>query len=532
MTQLADPLIPAMAKPVVDSIDADLLEALAAAPATLTLAAPVDALQVATDSGWVDSDDLVGAARLWNRAGGAAGDGEFRIDYGASAGAALLSDGLLSELLQASDMPFTAVYLGGLVGGRGELGYDPPTAASRGHLAHGGPARTRGVRTACEAIREQAGDLISDGPHEALLDAVDLVAQGDGWLPNHAELAEEDVRGTGGSDVDPVARHQSPSLWSIVHNERSQSGRRIMPFTRAARADSLHHPHLPDATDRWPGLTDDEWNQLLCYQVACVATSGHLPLFNLPLEYWNDRIDPDQVPTPQCVRFLRRAMAALRDTDWCAQFLAFGRAERPLKHIASRDTTANPLSWVQKINPRIVEAVGPPGMPVYNPGGGWSDGWSDGWATGAATPTTGAGGAHVAFDVPKVLASMWRDPGSTDLCLVLTNWTNAAAAWQGQFHPRRYADWGTGQFSDGWSDGWATGVGYRIDHLRSSFSAWSDGWSDAWGGAAGEEEIAAGLHGPISVECSGTAGTRSGQSIFLAAMPPYSIHAYRFRQET
>jgi len=136
--------------------------------------------------------------------------------------------------------------------------------------------------------------------------------------------------------------------------------------------------------------------------------------------------------------------------------------------------------------------------------------------------------------VPKVLASFWGAPGTTDLCAMFMNWTKDPAGWQGQFVPGRYASWGahgTGMFSDGWSDGWYRGPGYRIDQLRGEGSGWSDGWSAGWGGSRGELAIASGLHAPISVECSGTAGTRTGQQIFLGAMPPYSVHAYRFRQE-
>jgi len=522
-----DPTATVLTAPLSAAIDADLAAELVAAPATVTPLVHVDALQVAEGSGWVPAADLEGSGRLWTRGGMPAVAGEFRIDYGSAVGQALLTDTLLAELL--GSWPFDGVHLAGLLSGRGEPGYDPPEG-DPAHLAHGGAYRSTGIRAAVAATRALSNpipDLTSDGIREPLVDTVDLVTEGDGWLPGHGELAEEDLLALGVSDVDLVARHMSPPLAAIVYHETAQAGRLVQPFTRATRSDSLHHPYAG-----WTGLTDDEWNQLLAFQVATVGIAGHLPLLPLPLEHYNDRLDPDAAE-PHCVRFARKIFAALRDTTWCAQFLGFGRMETPLVHVAARTVTTNPLSWAKKISPRIWDACGIPGVPRYRAGGGWSDGWSDGWATGPETPTTGAGAVHVDFDVPCVLASFWRDPGTTDLGLILANWTNASAAWQGTFGLSRYAGWGNpGMFSDGWSDGWYRGPRYRIDELRGEGSAWSDGWSDGWGGGPPSEvEIASDLRAAISVECSGTAGTRTDQTIFLGAMPPYSVHAYRFRQE-
>lgn len=543
-----------LSAPLADAINSDLAAALAAEAALGTLRIGTRADGLTVPAGWATATDEASSARLWDRAGRARGTaGEFRVDYGSALGQALLTDTLYRAL--ARDWSFAGFDLGGMLGGQGERGYDPP-ATTRGHYPHGGAYRTAGVRasiqrlTAEVATHDLASFVVGDAAQEYVLGDVDLLGEGEQLLPNQAELAAETFQALGVSDVDPVSRDLTPALWAGAYGERSQTGRRVMPFTTAPLATSIFHPHLGSA--KWPGLTSAEWNQLLCYSLACVAISGHVPVLEMPMEFYAHRVLPDsQEP---CVRFLDQVFRALRDTDWCAQFLAFGRAELPLTHAeprigaygmllisdsggatsatSSRAVATNPFSWVKKIAPSIVQQVGPPGLPVYRGHGAWSDGFSDGWSHGPETPATGHGAMHQAFDVPAVLASFWRDRTTTDLGLVLMNWTSAPAAWEGRFTSRRYADWGSGRFSDGFSDGWATGPRYRVDSLPGPTRSWSDGFSDGWGRTSEPITLATGLSVTTRLDFSGTAGAVSGSTLFCGPMPAYSVRCYRIRQES
>ena len=376
----------------------------------------------------------------------------------------------------------------------------------------------------------------------------DLALEGAQILPNLAEHAAQLLEGN--SDVPTSARNWSPALWAAVYSERSQSGRAVMPLLDAARDTSLYHPWHPEANgNAFPGLTATELNQLIAFDFACVASAGHKPLLSMPVEFFASRLDA--ASGEPCLDFVRQVSHTLTDTDWCAGFLGFGIMEAipeagsdwdpndwDPEDFGAHDLTENPFSWVKKINPNIVEKVGPPGLPRYVASQDWDPAdWddSDFAAEPATDVTTGWGAMHRAFKVPKVLASFWRDRAG-DLCLVLMNWTAAAANWQGRFSPWDVEGWGGSFDPADWAaadwDTWPLWSLERLDHGLFDWNA--NDWDPAdWGGTPSATMIAASVSGQAYLCCSGTEGaTDASGNLFLGPMPAYSIRAYRFRQVT
>lgn len=543
---LSDTLATSLRAPLSRSIDEVLAAELETARAAggLKLSTHTDGLATGADDGWAAPADAGTAVELHDRNGQPRGGGtELRFDFGSARAQELLPQTLHKEL--ARDYPFDGLHLDGALGGRGELGYDPATG-DRAHVPHGGRYRTLGLRrfldNARASMRAQGrdGSLISSVPHECLADGVDLIEEGQGLLPNHAELAEETLLALGvtNADVDPTARHMSPPLLSIVYGEKLQAGRLAMPFTTAPLAGNAWHAESG-------GLTLEQWNQLLCFSLACVVVSGHTPLMTLPIEFNSYRVPADsQEP---CARFARMCHRALTDQTWAAPWLCGGIAEHPLDRGFGSAWSAgfsagwggpqlttwiNPFSWVKQISSHIVQQVGPPYLPRYSPGAAFSAGWSAGWQVAPKTPTTGWGGMHVAFPVPRVLSSFWRQRSTGDLLLMLFNPSAEPSQWIGRFLPWRVAGWG-GPFSRGFSEGWSRSPSYRVDRLNARHSPWSLGWSGGFGGDgnSGTTTMATGLSGELSVRCSLTEATVSGKALYLGQVPAYSIQAYRFRQE-
>ena len=537
---LTDPTATVITKPAASVIDADLSAALAAEAllGTLVLAAYLDGLTVAVGSGWVESTDLTGAMRLFDRAGVARVADTFAVDLG-TPGAEAIAERILAEVLA---LPFEAVHMDGASGGTVELGYDPP-AGDRGHLPHGGEHWTKGVRRLFAAARTAgAASVTTTTVQEHVIGSVDLASEGDTMLPFHAEMADT----ASPADVDPASRNQSPPLWSIVYGENSQAGRLVMPMLQAALATSVFHPYEPGSTDRWPGITAEELHDAICLSIACAVMAGHTPMHQLRHALHEFRMvqgtnDPATV-------FAEHAQQALTDLHWTARFLTHGRAELPLVTDGSdwgrdwsadwggtRETKTNPFSAFRKVSPLIHDDVAPPLLPRIQTAGDWGPDWGPDFNTGDATDeTVGQAQQARAFPVPKVLHVMRRDRRTGDLCLIVCNWTGTAATMAGAFQPRLYG--GTdGDFNNDWSADWDRGQAFRVDRLHGGGSDWSNDFGPDWGGTGDPDPLpmGTGLRGAMSLSCSGTEATTSaaGDVLFLGAVPARTIQAYRIQWE-
>lgn len=543
---IRDPEASPIPSPVVASVDAALVATLATAKTTqpLDTIAHTDALAQPAGSGWLDDvqADAPGAI-LRDLAGVPLTDeGEIRLDLGAPSATGILPASLHAELARDADMD--GVYLDGVGSGRGEPSYDPhEDPAAREHVPHGGDYGRQGTRAMAAQAKAEvmgeggAGHIVATATHEGLASVIDLAEESvDGLWPVICELLEVGRDGT--DSIEPVARHSSPPLVQIAHGERAMAGRIVMPFNHAARDTSLWHPGLNGKT----GLTRDELNQLLAVQLAACVVSGTVPILSAPADFtaWQMQSGDSEPVLPM----LGQAFDAFADERWTANYVR-GLVQPPLvmdtsdwgddfgdDFGGSRPKAVNPFALVKRIAKGIVNRIGPPGLPRWTAGGDFGDDFGDDFDTSPTTPETGIAAMHLAFDVPQVLAGVFRARGSTDLCLVLANWTNADANWGGWFVPRNYG-WQAGQFSDDWGDDWAKGQRFRIDRLVGGRSDWGNDFGDDFGNQTETTmEMATRLSGPVLLDCSGVQATRSaGGAVLLGPVPAYKIQAYRIRQE-
>lgn len=505
--------------PLSSAIDVGMATAIQTAQdsGTLVIGTRASAAEVATDSGWVSAqDDLESASRMWDRSGFPTGGTDtFRIDYATEAARMLLPDTLYLELSEDYE-------LGGVNAGTvdGTPAYDPPEEEAT-HVAHAGIERTEGLREFFVAV---PGFKVADTHEEHLIGSVDLAGDGDDLIPDHMMLAEETVLGVGGADVDPVSRHMSPPLWSIIHGSRGAAGRPIAPLTTLARAGGLYHP---DVGGFFPGLTAAQANDLMAWQAATLAVNGMVPVFQTVAEHFAHRLTHESSEAP--VAFVGTLFDALTDTSWCAQFLSYGLRELPLVvHYATSGLAEHNLEHNaehgigggQALNPcraEIIALVRPDLRPaVFPPLIGPLAGVEHNAEHNAEHNVFGTGwSSQHSFYVPTILHSVWRDRATGDICLVLVNWTSSAFAGTiGWFNPWLY--WSGGQHSHEHNAEHSLTEPYRIDRLNQ------DGTTTT---------IASGILDSSSLVASGVSGTISGRDLSLGSVPAYSVQAYRFSQE-
>jgi len=508
------------------------------------IACYTEGLTIDVDSGWV-SDLLDTNMRMWARDGSpigefAVGSTPFRVDLGSALGQNTMVDRMYQGLI--AQFGFSGFYVDGVLGGRGEISYDPPNS-TRGHIPHGGYYRTDGIRKFFTSLRNKlrtysefdSGFLISEGVQEFVHNCVDLTQEAYLLYPNHMALSEEFLYGLGVSDVDIVARHMSPPLWSIVYNEYSQASRLTVPLNKCGRSDNAtYHPFTLSEGRIYEGLSSSEWNQLISWNYSTVAISGYLPLVQCVADIFDHRLTSLDAGEP-CINFLKMIFKALRDTDWCAQFLSFGSSQLPLNTSIANGSdfsddfsddfgpgiinslSINPCYWARKINPSVLAVSQPPLIGIYHSSvdADFSSDFSNDFANATVTSSFGWGGAHQGFPVASILHSMWRDRQSGDLCLVLMNWTENDSSLRGSFSPHLYDGFG-GQFSNDFSDDFDNSRSFRIDRLNE------DGTTT---------EMATGISGSATINCGGTEATISGIEVFLGRVPAYTVQAYRFRLE-
>lgn len=522
---LRDPAASAPTAPAASFVDPDLLATLTEAKAadTLETAAHADVLAQAGGSGWFDS--LEGGEILRDASGKARSDaGEVRIDLGSPAAQAAA----VALPIQLAGLDFDGVLLADVGQGRGETSYDP-SDGDRTHLPHGGRYQIQGLRAIADAARPAGGHVLTAAAPEGLLGVVDLAEESvDGVFPVLAELLE--VTRDGATTAEPTTRHPSPPLLSIVHGERTMAGRLIMPFSHAARDTSAFHP-APNRPEQ-VGLTQLQLSRCLALQIAACVVAGYLPIpaTEATLHAWRMRPGDDDPALPM----FGHALRALTDSTWCGDFLRAIAGMPFIVDTAATGTRAvadNPLVDLRLVNRAIWDRVGIPGLPAWSDGGDAGDDAGDDADTTTVTATTGLPALFQAFKIPRVLAGVWRKRGdSPDVCLVLANWTDTAATWSGMFVPSEQG-WPVGQAGDDAGDD-AAGATYRVDRLIGGESdAGDDAGDDAGNTTDLLVPIISGLSGPVVFDCSGTAGTRTGETVFLGTVPPFFIQAYRFQQE-
>lgn len=496
--------------PTTLAIDATITDLLATATTTRWVTS-FDARQVATSTSWTTSTQEAGVARLRYRNGDAVGGSStVRFDYGSTTAQALLAESVYQTLDAAGFVGWSL----GTVLDACELGYDPPTAADREHVPHGGTYRARGIRAMLDRL--PSGPRIVDHPQEFVAELLDLAQDFETHYPRHLEMAEETLRSLDVLDVPAAARDMSPPLWAIVYGDRSQVGSLLPPLTTIGRSDSLYHP-----VGAWTGLTATQWNQLLAWQLAAGLVHGVAPIFQTPTAHYAHRVQPDSAES--VVTMLDSAHAFLRNV-----LLTFSRADLPM--VAGRevgdecgqecgagpDTATNPVYYVRQISPTVAADVVPPRVGVYSAGPECGTECNSECSTSEATPTTGWGAAHQSFPVSSVVHALRRDPETGDLCLMLANWTGASAAWSGWFLPWAYDDFG-GEVAQECGDECDLVATFSVASLDSAGTATA---------------LASGIDDATLFTCSGTSGTLTGRRLSLGAVPAYSVKAFRIRATT
>lgn len=307
-----------------------------------------------------------------------------------------------------------------------------------GHVQHGGNYHTLGKR---ELIRNLRNSQIASGgadlppagtgymafseiTEETLAGLMDFTQIAYHWYPGHFALAEEATVPTGVSDYPWLARDMSVPFWNLVWHEYQIANYFPLPWTSypmAAGAGAIY------PVGGFPGLTQAEWRDLQCFSYASLLAGGcrtayfwYLWDFDRPLMQVDPAtlalFDPTGTGTPTTVAdFIRQCFQAMEEA-YAGQFLVAGRMMRPAEHDPATNTkVANPAADLDlKVRPQDAQSA----YPYFYEQPGFSFGIDT-------------------FDVPAVFHSMWRSPGGT-IGMILVNWTNAAATWNGTFDPSLY----------------------------------------------------------------------------------------------
>jgi len=536
---IRDPQASTTPSPATSIVDAAFAAELAALRSTnsVDVLAHVEALEQPSGS-WLDNlqSESPGAV-LRDVVGTPVSDaGEVRLDVGSPTAQAALATSLIRGM--ADEAGIDGVHLAGVGEGRAEQGHDPKEAPDRReHLPHGGAHVRRGLAAMAAATRAEGVAVVTSAAVEGLSGASDLAEESLALWPVMAELL--DLRRLGGQPIEKAARHAAPPVWSTVHNERSATGRCVQALNHAARDTSIWHPH----GTLWSGVTAEQLNQAIAVQVAACVVMGCHPIYATPPSLTAFAFRPgDGEPVTELVE---QAHAALTDGRWIAPYLRGISVVLPITDLPDsgddsgddtggmRDAAANPIAAMRLVSPRVADLVLPPGLTRFSLGGDCGDDAGDDGDDTDATPDRGIESLFQPFEIPCVLAGAFRVRGSTDVVLVMANWTSAPASWHGKFVPEHYGWEPVGQIGDDAGDDAATGVHYRIDRLvGGQGDAGDDAGDDTGNPDTTEVEMASGLSGPQLVDCSGTQATRSaGGAVLLGQVPAYRIQAYRFRQE-
>lgn len=339
---------------------------------------------------------------------GATGRGP-RIDYGAGPGQRFFPTLIIKALVE--EVGFGGMYNDVFSGSGASLTYDPPPPLASQHTAHGGEYWTRGKVRAIQLEREvlemlgpgseesrrQRSFVLGETAEEFVSPHLDRFQHGYDWMPGHTLLAEEVIFGTAVSppEIPLDAKNMAPALWDLVYHEWAPAVRFTIPLTDLPLARNAEV--FPDGP--YPGMSGDEWRDLVCFVFATNFAFGLGMNF---LDYLNRdsplvRVEGDQLVVEPTVdpdgvglvvaAFLARLFGA-QEEAYAGRFARLGRMERPLSVDWAR--------WPAATRPNPVEACikTPPSLAA------WSYPSSTGRSTSRAVAARGSSGERWASRCP------------------------------------------------------------------------------------------------------------------------------------
>lgn len=281
---------------------------------------------------------------------GATGRGP-RLDYGAVPGQRFFPTQIVQALVD--EVGFGGIYNDVFSGSGPSLTYDPPPPLAAQHTAHGGDYWTRGKVRAIQLEREalhmvgpgsqedrhRRSFVLSETAEEFVALHLDGFQAGYDWMPGHTLLAEEVIFGPAVSPpaIPLDAKNMAPALWDLVYHEWTPSLRFTIPLTDLPLARNAEV--FPDGP--YPGMSGDEWRDLVCFVFATNFAFGLGMNF---LDYLNRdsplvRVEGDQLVVDPAVdpdgeglvvaAFLARLFGA-QHAAYAGRFARLGRMERPL----------------------------------------------------------------------------------------------------------------------------------------------------------------------------------------------------------
>lgn len=465
-----------------------------------------EGLSMMKDSGWVSEADA--AAEVCDRFGHPfAEPNEFRIDYGSPAGQELQAEGMIRDLVAA--FGWHGFYCDGISGGGGRIAHTPSGLEPQ-HVPHGGKHHSQGKRKLLKNIRAELDDperfLISEAHEEYVHQELDLT-QDKQALASMTHLGEDAVlaAGLGGftlgiDDVSPQSRDMNPPAFATVYGQYACNGTIAGTLHTRARFD---HP-----TNAGVGLTIEQWNELLIWNLCTIAVNGLKVLWNIQDDFFADRITLADQPTQPITQFLPKLWALLTVQ---ARSHLLGEMGRQFD---------------------VEYGTGPKG--------GFSFGFSSGFETqgfgvdtsevdkslspvsrlasipnvGCYPPFLSAASVYcAAYEIEAVLHRTFYDPETDTLILLLMNWTGTPASWKGTFRPWRHSGFrASAGFSSGFSSGFQAPEEFSVDDILEDGSV---------------IQIVASASGALVVHANGSP-SQSGSDLYIGAIPAYGIRVLRF----
>jgi len=247
-------------------------------------------------------------------------------------------------------------------------------------------------------------------------------------------------------------RNPVPPLWETIHNQDRKGVKLAMWPSLSQLALSSWHP----GADAEPGLTAGEWFEFHSHGVAQNMILGRHPVtlahdwalrdFPVAQDSGGTVITSDLAvdPTSKAVvlaDFWKTLVESSRN-DYAGQYYFEGEMQRPpiIDHSSALvDTVLNPLRHAESIagigkfldpNPQFkIDADGDRQAPP---------------ATYFLYPELASSAfrfENFSFDYPAVLSAFFLNDAEDELGLVLINWTETAADWQGTYAPAIHPSW-------------------------------------------------------------------------------------------
>ena len=328
----------------------------------------------------------------------------------------------------------------------------------RRHVSGGGDWSARERRQQMLDFRDRTKDsgsvppndfnIVSETTEEFLSDVVDAAGDSYSFLDGHMRLAEPSMdfdasgiysliaAGAIKTDYPEEFRDLMPPLWKICHHERFPSFKFPIDLSNKALA-------TVDGV-----LTGSELADNFCLQRGLLTMVGeqnmlhtwsfddYTPCFDVPEFKVTPEVDPAIDPGGAgltMLAFMKQLWEAYAD-GYGRQWLVYGRMERSLTvdHTVS-DTVTNPANAYT-------------GMPDWALGKEIFRHYNWPHYTIGVDLVIGSDFrvGNKVFDVPRILHSVWRDPNTDRLGIVVINWSGSSPTlWEGTFDPTLYGIAGT-----------------------------------------------------------------------------------------